>query len=190
MFAAAVGFVASGLALYVATRQWWIDETLRPAPLPPRQEPVTGKTEVPWAAAFAFVGMAGAVALFAARTWGRVLVAFVLAVAGAMLAAGGAAGLRSASSGVDVQRWWPAIMLLSGLLVLAAGIFAIVRSSRWRVGLGARFDTPSPAQASRSSSAGIDQAAFDSVDQAAWWDALDRGTDPTASGKPGDASGR
>jgi hypothetical protein len=52
-----------------------------------------------------------------------------------------------------------------GLLVLAAGVIAVVRGRRWAQ-MGSRYDAPGAARLSAEGSPAL-------------WDALDRGEDPT-----------
>ncbi|NUS73821.1 MAG: Trp biosynthesis-associated membrane protein [Corynebacteriales bacterium] len=168
--AAVLIFVSSALSLYLASRNWWVVQTIRPAPFPPHQETVTGRDFVPWAAAMSFVGMAGAVALFATKKFGRVLVDGVLIVAGVVMAAGGVQGLKGAENTIDVHKAWPTLMLCAGMLVAVGAIFASVRHAKWgrASGMGARFEA-----------AGTTSPETDD-DPAHLWDALDRDKDPTS----------
>jgi uncharacterized membrane protein (TIGR02234 family) len=65
---------------------------------------------------------------------------------------------------------WPLATVLGGLLVAAAGGLTLARGRDWP-GMGARYDRPSGS--ARPGSARPET-------EAALWDALDRGDDPTA----------
>jgi uncharacterized membrane protein (TIGR02234 family) len=156
--------VGSALALLAASRTWVEIDTARPAPLPAVHEARSGRDVVPWAAAMAFVGLAGGVALLATRRFGRLLVGALVALAGAIMVAGGVAGWLTTGESfqrVDVSPLWPAVMVLGGVCALVAGGLAVVRGRQWAA-MGAKYEAP-------GSAAGPSDA----------WDALDRGEDPT-----------
>jgi len=158
----------SALALYAASRTWVVTETPRPRPLPPLREVTTGRDAAPWVTATALVGLAGGVALLAARRTGRIVVGLVLAVAGLGMAAGGITGwaAETGSGRADVRLLWPAACLLAGGSVVLAGVLAVARGRRWAT-MGAKYAAP-----------GTDPpACHDSA--AVLWGSLDRGEDPT-----------
>jgi uncharacterized membrane protein (TIGR02234 family) len=168
--------VGSGLALYAASRAWVITEVARPQPLPPVVAESSGRDVVPWAAAMAFVGLAGGIALPATRRLGRVVVAAVVAFAGAVMVAGALAGWATGAGPgerVEVRGAWPALFLAGGAAALAAGTLAIVRGRRWAA-MGERYEAPGGAAPARS-----DGPAPARDDATGLWDALDRGEDPT-----------
>lgn len=180
LFFAAIAVAAgAGLALYATSRQWWVKETARTAPLPPHIEKVTGRDETPWASAVAFVALAGAAALLATRRVGRVLVAVLVVVSGAALVTAGVLGLDAPDQVRDVRTSWPVLLLVGGVLVAGAGVLVLWRQFRGASsgGLGARFDA-SPERASDDKAADHDTTPDDA---ARWWDALDEGRDPTRS---------
>ncbi|GAA2880248.1 Trp biosynthesis-associated membrane protein [Nonomuraea rubra] len=135
----------------------------------------------------ALAGLAGVVAVLATKGAGRRLVGALLALCGA----GAAAATWAALSGDNVTGWlreqnvlhgatdlpweiaplWPAVAAAGALLMVAGGIVAAVRGSRW-AGMSARYDRgagPHP------------EAKAQVSDDRALWDALDRGDDPTDS---------
>jgi len=133
--------------------------------------------------ALGFVMLAGVVALPATRKWLRRVVGVIVAGAGAgaiALAANvlthpaSAAGSRyvgvfslSADPSVNVRATaWPWIDVCAGVLALAAGAFALLRSGDW------------PAMGRRYESGG--NAARPASDASSMWDRLDHGDDPTA----------
>lgn len=165
---AVVAAVLGGAVAYFATRQVWASEVVeRVAPLPPETVRTTGGDLVPWAAAAALVGLAGGLALLATRGRGRLVVAALLALAGLGVVAGGVRGLAG-----DTTVGWPLLGVAGGLLVLAAGVVALVRGRQWAA-MGARYDAPSTRTAEAHAVTGGD------TPPAALWDALDRGDDPT-----------
>jgi hypothetical protein len=160
--------LGSALALFAASRNWVVIETRRPAPLPPVRETISGRDSVPWAAAMAFVGLAGGIALLATKRLGRLVVGLVVALAGAIMVAGGIAGWSTSGADyeqVTVTELWPAASIVGGLAALAAGALAVARGRRWAE-MGAKYDAPGAAKVAE--------------DDAGIWDALDRGEDPTA----------
>ncbi|MDP9241514.1 MAG: Trp biosynthesis-associated membrane protein [Actinomycetota bacterium] len=144
--------LAGGVCVLVATGQRW-----RPAHAAAVGAAVTGQQLVPVARALGLVGLAGVVALLAARGWTRPAVGVALVLSGVGII--GAAAAVLGGTGV----LWPAVTGLGGVLLLAAGGLATVRGRSWPA-LGARYDAPS------TRSRGTVDA----------WTALDRGEDPTA----------
>ena len=160
--------LGSALALFAASRNWVVIETSRPDPLPPVRETISGREEVPWAAAMAFVGLAGGIALLATKRFGRLIVGVIVALSGAIMVAGGVAALLTEGASyetVAVTELWPAVSIVGGLGAFAAGVLAVVRGHRWAE-MGAKYDAPGGPK--------------ETEDDAGVWDALDRGEDPTA----------
>ena len=152
--AVALCAVGAAAAWFAATRTW--DETVihRAAPLPPSTTGETGNQAMPGLAALAVVGLAGAGAVLATRGVGRRLVGVLLMLVGLGLAGAGIVGVGAA------RTWWPVLCAAGGLLVLAGGLFTVVRGQRWPH-MGTRYDR-------RPSTREPDA-----------WTALDRGEDPT-----------
>jgi uncharacterized membrane protein (TIGR02234 family) len=179
--AVAVGLtVAGAVLLLLAGGQPWVRVVLTPPPpLPVQTDVVAGRALAPAVPAVGLVGLATVAALAATRGAWRRPVGGVLFIAGlaAALVSGfaatadeaavlaRAADTRTGTVGTValVRTPWPAAAVAGGLLLTAAGAFAVVRGARWP-GLGGRHDRmtrpPDP--------------------QWDLWDALDRGEDPTA----------
>jgi hypothetical protein len=164
--AAVLAAAGGALAVWAATKTWAVVVTPRPAPLPAVRASVTGRDAVPWAAAMAFLSVAGGLALFATRRAGRAILGGVLVLAGALVTAGAVVGARPSTQGFQHAEFspaWPVLCGAGGLLVLAAGLLAVVRGRRW-VQMGPKYDAPG----------GADRAP-------GLWEAIDRGEDPTKS---------
>lgn len=141
-------------------------------------------------AALALVGLAALVAVFAVRRVGRVAVSALLLLSGAGVilasvlgavdedpldeAAAAAAGLTGVAAADVSHTAWPWAAALGGLLMLLAGLTALVRGRYWP-GMSARYDAPGTAgRPARRSAPPADQDRPDEM-----WKALDRGEDPT-----------
>jgi uncharacterized membrane protein (TIGR02234 family) len=182
-----------GLALLAASRPWLRVSAPRRAPLPEVALDLSGRDLAPLVAALGLVGLAGAVGLLATRGWGRLAVGAVLSLAGLgivvgavpRVAAPGAAEVRELladsgrAGGVPADAaltaaavpLWPLAAGLGGLLLAAGGAVVVARGRRWPT-MSARYDTPAARPATRSGAGPTD---------AALWDALDSGHDPTAA---------
>ncbi len=159
LWLAVLGCLAGAtLALFAATRQWTVEVTARPAPLPALRTVRTGGSLLPWLPPIAVVALAGAGALLATRRAGRVAVGVLIGVAGLAIVVGGCYGLTTAPGG------WPALCLAGGALVAAAGAVTVLRGKGWP-SLGTRYERTHRPEATESANL---------------WDALDRGEDPTA----------
>ena len=174
----------AGLALYAGSRTWLVETATRPAPLGPVSTPRSGSELVPALSAVSLVVLAGAGALLAARGWGRRLVGAMIVLAGLT-----AAGLALSALGPDsIALGWVVATAVGGLMAAGAGAFALIRGAGWPR-LGTRYERSAPAV----SRPGADDRT-DESDQVAggsgqtggatsqeYWDALDRGDDPTKS---------
>jgi hypothetical protein len=154
--AACAATLLGALCVLLATGQRW---------LPGRETavsgPVTGDQIVPVARALGLVALAGVVALLAARRWTRVAV-------GLALAAGGLAVIGSTVPHFGSAAFaWPALTLVGGVLLVAAGLLTTLRGRMWPA-VGARYEAPSAGRPG------------DHSDRRDLWAALDRGEDPTA----------
>jgi hypothetical protein len=155
----------AGLGLVALHRGWRVEVLARPAPLPDERLVRTGSDLLAWAAAAGWLALAGAGALVATRGSLRQLVGALLCAAGLGLAAGaGWAALQP-----EIAPLWPATALAGGLAVAAAGGWALLRGRRWPA-MAARYERPRPS----GPAAGAEPER--------WWDALDRGEDPTGDG--------
>ncbi len=154
---AVLGCVAgAGLAFIGAGRTWESGYTHSVAPLPPSSLDQTGSDLVPGLAALALVGLAGAGALLATRGWARRAVGVLVVLVGLSLA------VLALDRAFDASTAWPALTAAGGLLVVLAGLAAVLAGHRWP-GMGARYDR------SPKSVGGTTDT----------WNALDRGEDPT-----------
>jgi len=189
MAVAVVGLAAGGgLALSAGGQTWLTATVARPEPLPPVTEQLTGSELAPLVPAGGLVLLAAAVALVAVRGAGRVLVGLLAAVAGGVL---GWSGLRTlltdadvTAAGVvgsgtpgstltaDVSGAWPVLVLVAGLLAVAAGLLTVLRGSGWP-GMARRYERPAAAAAAPARRQTDEDRALDA------WRALDRGEDPT-----------
>lgn len=182
----AVGLCLTGAALVLfAAGQPWAVALVDPGPpLPPSRETVTGGAVAPPVPALGLVALAGAAALLATRRVGRQVVGALLLLAGggtAVLAAAASLDAREAlpaltAAGVDPATVtsleptpWSVPAGLGGLLVGAAGLLTAARGRSWAA-LSGRYDAPGAAAQRRRR---VDPDAAD-------WEALDRGEDPTA----------
>ena len=183
-----------GLALLGASQPWLRLTAPRRPPFSDVALALTGRDLEPLVAALGLVGLAGVVGLLATRRWGRLAVGAVLAVAGLVIAVSsvprvsapgtgdardlladagrGAVPAGAAVTGTAVPAW-PLVAALGGALLVAGGLAAVLRSRRWPT-MSARYEKPASlptAQPTAQSAAPTD---------AALWDALDSGHDPTA----------
>ncbi len=174
----------AGLALYAGSRTWLVQTVTRPAPLGPASTPRAGTELVPALAAVLLVVLAGAGALLATRGWSRRLVGGLILVGGLA-----AVGLAASALGRDgIAAGWVGVTVIGGVLAAGAGAFALIRGAAWPR-LGARYERPKPAggrPGADDRTGGSDQVASgsgetgDAISQE-FWDALDRGDDPTKS---------
>jgi uncharacterized membrane protein (TIGR02234 family) len=173
----------AGLALFAGSRTWLVEIMARPASLGPVSTARTGLDLLPALAGVSLVALAGAGAVLATRGWGRRLVGALIVVGG--LAAAGLALSALERDGVAVG--WVLAASAGGLMAAAGGTFTLVRGAAWPE-LGARYERPAraaePLHASEPRTDGSDQVgpgAGGSGEALSreYWDALDRGDDPT-----------
>lgn len=137
---------------------------------------LSGSSIAPLASVAGWLAAAGLAGIIATRTWGRVIIGAIVAIAGAgsTLAVGwfavASAGLIRAAAEARAGEtlgdigdysitWWWIPTLLASLLVLAAGLLTCTRGRTWP-GLGRKYDRANPRQLTP-------------------WQALDEGQDPT-----------
>ncbi|MEU6216091.1 TIGR02234 family membrane protein [Streptomyces sp. NPDC047022] len=180
---------ALGVAVVLlSTRRGWSSGSVVVAgadfPLAAKGSEVTG---VP--AALAIVGLAALVAVFAVRKAGRLFVAGLLALSGAGTVAAAllgvsdssaldqkaaqAAGDTSATATGLTHTAWPYIAAFGGVLILLAGVLALLYGRLWPA-LSGRYErdgTPRPRKVK----------AVDPDRPEDLWKALDRGEDPTGA---------
>ena len=177
--AAALGTAAAGgLALLAGGPAWAQVVAERPAPLPPVESTLSGGEAAPLVPAAGLVLLAAAVALFAVRGPGRVVVGLLVAAAGGVLVWSGLrilfGGVDTSGTGaaeVDISVAWPVLAIAAGVLGIAAGGLVVLRGRGWP-GMGRRYERPGAA-----ASPSRPRTDEDRVQDA--WKALDRGEDPT-----------
>jgi tryptophan-associated transmembrane protein len=183
-YAVAAAVVGAGLALFAASRAWKHGDAPMVG-LPARAR--TGGDLVPWLPALALAGLAGAGAVLAAHGLVRRTVGGLLALFGIVIAGAGVYGLTAGGS----VPWAPAVTVVGGLLVGAAGVLTVIYGGTWP-GMAARYQR-SRAEAEVQQAAPAEETG-DTDDaggrhgaapapgtpaSVAMWDALDRGEDPT-----------
>lgn len=147
----------------------------------------TGHDVAAGTSALGLVLLAAVVALPATRRWLRRVVALVVLAAGAgaiALAADVLADPKAAATGSRYAgvyslspdptlrlraTGWPWVDVCAGVLALAAGGFALLRSGGWPA-MGRRYESVGRSAQSPSGS---------SADTSSMWDRLDKGDDPT-----------
>lgn len=165
--------VGSLLALGAATRTWAVHPQPASPPLMGQHILRRGTDELPWLSALALVALAGAGALLATRGGMRAVVGVIVLAAGLGLAAGGVDGLTRVAG---VSPFWPLLCVPAGLLVAAAGAYAVARGRAWPA-MGLRYERRRPAPVSPAEDQV--QRIGPSPSDVAMWDALDRGEDPS-----------
>jgi uncharacterized membrane protein (TIGR02234 family) len=183
----------AGLALLAAGRPW---ATVKAEDaITPFSQHLTGHDLGGTATALAWAGLAGLAALFATRGRVRSGVGVLIALFGAGVVYGSAAAVQrahvlsvagdksallkiGAHPALDVNLWWMA-SVTGGVLLVAGGLIAAVRGTRWP-GMSARYErdgAPAARPAPREDAASGGASA---QDPSALWKSLDRGEDPTA----------
>ena len=152
---------------------------------------VTGSALAPLTTAAGLVGLAAVVAVLAVRSWLRVfvgvdvLVLSGLALAKVVSAAGDLPGAArdwwrvevaalADSASAETTAWWT--VSAAGLVLLMAGSGVVLAYGRRWSGLSSRYERPDAVPR------GPQQVAEPT--EAQYWQALDRGEDPTASDEP------
>lgn len=182
--ALAVGLcvLASAGALIAAGRTWAVGTVGALPPLPARDLALTAAQAGAPVSGLAVLGLAGGVAVVAARGWLRVAVGVLLLFAGVVVAVVGAgfdAGSAFASEGLFPagagRTGWPLLAAGCGAGLALAGLLVAVRGRRWST-LSRRYDLP----AARVQEAPSQPADTGAQADRELWEALDRGEDPTA----------
>ncbi|KUL37710.1 hypothetical protein ADL22_20165 [Streptomyces sp. NRRL F-4489] len=183
-----LGAAGAGLALLASGRTWASGTAVLAQGELPRTVTGTDVTGVP--GALAVVGLAALVAVFAVRRAGRIVVAGLLALAGLGIAAAAALGYSDTSalrekaadavglSGAQVHHVthtaWPWIAAAGGVLLLLAGVLALVYGRAWPAMSGRYERTPGGGRGPRRAPAAPDLERPEEI-----WKSLDRGEDPT-----------
>lgn len=201
---AAALLAAVGAALVLASdgRGWASAAVTTPVHLSVQ---ATGSSLTPLPYALGLAALAGAIALFAVRRIGRYLVGAVLLAAGFGTVAAVAAnlgrldgtqlariaeqtlGASAAQLGPVDNTAWPYVTIAGGVLVALAGVLTLMRGRSWS-GLSSRYERQAAAPAASASSAKPGSPVPSAASTAPTaeptsrdlWDALNRGTDPTA----------
>ncbi|MEU9114455.1 TIGR02234 family membrane protein [Streptomyces sp. NPDC048483] len=182
------GAAGAALALLAAGRTWATGTAVLAQGELPRSVTGSDVTGVP--GALAVVGLAALVAVFAVRRAGRIAVALLLALSGLGIAVAAALGnsdtsaLREQAStavglaGTDVHHvthtLWPWVTAAGGLLLLAAGLLALLCGRHWPAMSGKYERTPGGARGPRRAPTPPDLDRPEEI-----WKSLDRGEDPT-----------
>lgn len=151
---------------------------------------VTGADVTGVPGALAVVGLAALVAVFAVRRVGRIAVAALLALSGVGIAVAAVRGNSDTSAlrekaatavgltGTDVHHvthtGWPWVAAAGGLLLLIAGLLALVYGRHWPAMSGKYERTPGGGRGPRRAPAPPDLDRPEEI-----WKSLDRGEDPT-----------
>ncbi len=153
----------AGVALLAVTRVWVVEVEHRPGLSDLRTEQ-TGAQAQPWLIGLALMALAGAGALLATRGTVRRVLGGLLALTGVGLVV----GTVLAWAGADPV--WPAVTVVGGLVVAAGGVLAGWYGHTWAA-MSSRYERKPEATAAPEVRSVPDSRAF--------WDALDRGEDPT-----------
>ncbi len=183
-----LGAAGASLALLASGRTWARGTAALAQGELPRT--VTGSDVTGLPGALAVVGLAALVAVFAVRRAGRIVVAALLALSGLGITTAAALGYADTSAlrekaadavglnGADVHHVthtvWPWVAAAGGLLLLLAGVLALVFGRRWPAMSGRYERTPGGARGPRRAAAPPDLERPEEI-----WKSLDRGEDPT-----------
>ncbi|MEV6300913.1 Trp biosynthesis-associated membrane protein [Actinoplanes sp. NPDC051861] len=176
----------AGITLFALFRVWSVRVEERPG-LPDLRTSQTGADVQPWLIGVAVVALAGTGALLATRGVVRRGLGVVLVVAGVGVVVGAVVarvGLDVGDAGVGGSVW-PIVVVLGGAGVVVGGVLAARYGHLWAA-MSSRYERsvdssasgapPSPAPGRGAASGGREPG----VDSRAFWEALDRGEDPTA----------
>jgi len=184
---------ASSGALICAGRSWAVGPVAALPPLPARELVLTGTQAGAPISGLAVLGLAGAVAVVAARGWPRVAVGVVLLLAGGTLAVVGAgfdAGSAFATQGMFPMRvrrtGWSLLAAGCGAGLAVAGLLVVLCGRGWST-LSRRYESPAARRQDASPTAtqqtgqraGRAEAQEGAPSERELWEALDRGEDPT-----------
>lgn len=162
----------AGTALFAVTRDWVIEVEHRPG-LSDLRTVQSGDQVQPLLFGLALMALAGAGALLATRGTVRRVLGGLLVLAGA----GVAAGTVAAWTGATLEPVWPVVTVLGGVAVLVGGVLAVRHGHRWAA-MSSRYDRK-PATTTGPVAAAEPAQPQSVPDSRAFWDALDRGEDPT-----------
>ena len=184
-FALLLDIVGAGAALLISSRPWQSVTVDRPRPLADVTLQITGRRLDGALLGATLVALAGVVAVLATKAVSRRVVGVLIALSGGLLcwraatgdravshpraldlvtASKGSVGITASSvTHVVTHPVWPALTVLSAVLVMAAGVLVCAFGSGWSA-MSSRYEAPN------ARPVGGDEA---------MWTALDRGVDPT-----------
>ncbi|NYH50937.1 putative membrane protein (TIGR02234 family) [Nocardiopsis arvandica] len=189
--------LAAGAALLLAAagRHWVTGQLEAPGPVAPAPVELTGTDLTGALSGIGWAGLAGIAGLYAARNRARRAVGLLVAAGGAaalgavwdatrpdtLLAAvsentTAAAGSAQVAAAPQLSAPGPAMAVAGAVLLVAAGLFAVVRAPAWP-GMGTRYDRDAAPRATRAETSSD------------LWKSLDAGDDPTLDAPGGAASG-
>ncbi|SDT63058.1 Trp biosynthesis-associated membrane protein [Actinoplanes derwentensis] len=159
----------AGAALFAVTRIWVVEVETRPG-LTDLRTVRTGAEVQPWLIGLALTALAGAGALLATRGLARRVLGGFLSLLGTGIGVG--AVLAWVTAGPDPV--WPVVTVLGGVVVAVGGVLAARHGHRWAA-MSSRYERRPPAEP--VAEAPVQPQSV--PDSRAFWDALDRGEDPT-----------
>jgi uncharacterized membrane protein (TIGR02234 family) len=191
--------VGAGLVLVAAGRTWaTVTFQSQAGALGPSEVAVTGSEIAASLTPATLAALAATVAVLATRGLARRAIAAVIGLCGIAVAAvswtaTGSEAIATAarehatsammSSGGPVSEspvWvWPLLSVAGGLVLVAAGVVAVARSTRWP-GMSSRYDRADGG--SRTGSSGDQRRGArprKATGERALWEAIDEGADPT-----------
>ncbi len=191
----ATGVAGAVLALVAGGRTWAsVVFSGDPSGLHAAPVPLAGGDVAPVLSPLALASLAAVVAVLATRGLWRRLIGVLIALFGAAMVAASWQGVlsshvvsaaqeRTTLSGagqvvVSTSWAWPGIATAGGLVLLAAGVIAVVRGAGWP-GMSDRYDRPAPSSAGGGRPAPAPGPERPGRAERSLWDALDRGDDPT-----------
>ncbi|MEU4425241.1 Trp biosynthesis-associated membrane protein [Actinoplanes sp. NPDC024001] len=177
----------AGLSVYAATRVWSVRVEHRTGLSDLRTEQ-TGAEAQPWLVGLALVALAGAGALLATRGVVRRVLGGLLVLSGVGIAVGAVlarTGVAAGEAGAGAAIW-PVACVLGGAIVAVGGLLAARHGHLWSA-MSSRYERSTPPSSSTPATAppGPQETSVNpadsvkSTDNRAFWEALDRGEDPT-----------
>ncbi|WP_150245911.1 Trp biosynthesis-associated membrane protein [Nocardiopsis quinghaiensis] len=188
--------LAAGAALLLAAagRHWVTGQLDAPGPVASAPVELTGTDLTGALSGIGWAGLAGIAGLYAARGWARRAVGLLVAIGGAaalgavwdatrpdtLLSAVSenttdAVGSAQVAAAPQLSALGPAMAVAGAVLLVAAGLLAVVRAPAWP-GMGTRYDQDAAPRATRAET------------PSDLWKSLDAGDDPTLDAPGGAAS--
>lgn len=183
-----MGSILASLAAFGATTQTWLNVRLPQSTVQTPDIDVAGSEAAIAVTALALVGLAAALAASIAGRIARIVIAVLLALAGAGIAlssyqvitdpaaaASSAIGEATGQVGQSAEitsTMFPVLALAAGLLMAACAVWLVLAGRHWQASRKYSSATTRQADGSPSDRGGP-------VDEIDSWDQLSRGTDPT-----------